>query len=73
MSFLPVISGKECVSILAKIGFYVKRQSGSHIVLRRDDPFCQIVVPNHKTLDRGTLLNIIRSTSLSVSEFKELS
>ena len=66
MSYMPVISGKECVAALEKIGFYVRRQSGSHIILRNDDPFCQITVPNHKTLDRGTLFNIIRSSGLSV-------
>ncbi len=72
MSYLPVISGKECVSALEKIGFYIKRQSGSHIILRKDNPFCQVTVPNHKTLDRGTLFNIIRCAELSVNEFKEL-
>ena len=72
MSFLPVISGKECVNALMKEGFYVKRQSGSHIILRRDEPFCQITIPNHKTLDRGTLFNIVRSAELSALEFKDL-
>ena len=72
MSFLPVISGKECVSAMEKLGFYVKRQSGSHIIMRRDEPFGQLTIPNHKTLDRGTLYNIIRCAELSVSEFKEL-
>ena len=38
-----------------KIGFYIKRQHGSHIVLRRDIPFRQTVIPDHKELDRGTL------------------
>lgn len=72
MSYLPVISGKECVSAMEKLGFYVKRQSGSHIIMRRDEPFAQLTIPNHKTLDRGTLYNIVRCAELSVSEFKEL-
>lgn len=72
MSYLPVISGKECVSALEKVGFYVKRQSGSHIIMRKDEPFGQVTIPNHKTLDRGTLFNIIRCAELSVNEFKEL-
>ncbi len=55
MSGLPVISGKQCIKALEKIGFVVKRQSGSHVILRRNDPYCQISVPNHKVLDRGTL------------------
>ena len=56
MSELPKISGRECAKALAKEGFYLKRQEGSHMILRRDDPFAQVVVPNHKELDRGTFL-----------------
>jgi predicted RNA binding protein YcfA (HicA-like mRNA interferase family) len=72
MSKLPRISGQECVSALLKAGFYRKRQTGSHIVLRRDDPFCQVVVPDHQELDRGTLHAIIRVTGLSLDEFINL-
>ena len=53
MTKLPRISGSECVKALTKAGFYKKRQHGSHIILRRDDPFAQIVVPEHKELDPG--------------------
>jgi predicted RNA binding protein YcfA (HicA-like mRNA interferase family) len=56
---------------LQKAGFYFKRQRGSHIVLRRDDPFAQLVVPDHKQLDRGTLRAIIRQADMSVDEFVE--
>lgn len=72
MSGLPRISGRECVKALAQAGFYLKRQEGSHMVLRRDDPFAQVVVPDHKELDRGTLRAIIRQTGLSVDEFIKL-
>jgi len=57
---------------LQKAGFYFKRQQGSHIILRRDDPFAQIVVPDHKVLDRGTLRAVIRQADLSVQNFIEL-
>ena len=72
MTKLPKISGKDCINALSKAGFYFKRQSGSHVVLRRDDPYTQLVVPNHKELDRGTLRAIIRQADLSVHEFIEL-
>ena len=72
MSKLPMISGKVCVKALDKIGFYMKRREGSHMILRRDDPFGQVVVPDHKELDRGTLRAIIRQANLSVDEFAEL-
>jgi predicted RNA binding protein YcfA (HicA-like mRNA interferase family) len=69
---LPRISGRECVTALSKAGFYIKRQTGSHIVMRRDDPFTQVVVPDHDELDRGTLRAIIRQAGLSVGEFEHL-
>jgi predicted RNA binding protein YcfA (HicA-like mRNA interferase family) len=69
MRKLPRVSGSETVRALAKLGFYVRRQRGSHIVLRRDAPFAQVVVPNHKELDSGTLRAILRQIELSVDGF----
>ncbi len=60
MSGLPRISGKTCIKALEKAGLQIVRQEGSHIVIRCLDPFAQLVVPNHKELDRGTLRTIIR-------------
>ena len=45
MTSLPRISGRDCVEALLKKGFQFKRQNGSHIILRRADPFGQVVVP----------------------------
>jgi predicted RNA binding protein YcfA (HicA-like mRNA interferase family) len=72
MSKLPMVSGQDCVKALEKIGFYFKRQEGSHIVLRRDDPFSQVIVPNHRELDGVTLRAIIRQTGMSLDEFSKL-
>ena len=54
------MSGRQVVKILYKTGFYIKRQKGSHIVLRRDNPFAQITVPDHKSIDTGTLSQNIK-------------
>jgi len=72
MSSLPRISGRECVKALLKVGFVERRQHGSHIILRRDKPFAQLVVPNHRELDRGTLRAIIHQAGLNVEEFVQL-
>ena len=69
MSRLPLISGHACMKTLAKVGFYLRRQRGSHLILRRDNPLTQVVVPNHKELDKGTLRSIIREARLEVDEF----
>ncbi len=42
------------------------------MILRRDDPFGQVVVPDHKELDRGTLRAILRQAGLGVDEFVKL-
>jgi len=72
MNRLPRVSGRTTVRVLEKAGFHVRRQHGSHIILRRDNPFAQTVVPDHKELDRGTLRAILRQTDLSVDEFSKL-
>ena len=72
MTRLPNLSGQACIKALTKAGFAFKRQEGSHIILRRLEPFAQIVVPDHKELDRGALRAIIRQSSLSVDDFLKL-
>ena len=69
MSKLPQVSGTDVVRALQKAGFAVRRQHGSHLILRRDNPFAQTVVPNHRQLDRGTLRAILRQTGVTVEEF----
>jgi predicted RNA binding protein YcfA (HicA-like mRNA interferase family) len=72
MSKLPRVSGRDCVKALTKGGFYLKRRESSHIILRRDNPFTQVVNPDHTEFDRGTLRAIIRGAGLSVEEFTNL-
>jgi len=69
VSKLPTISGKDCIKALQKVGFYQRRRESSHIILRRDQPFAQVVVPDHQELAKGTLRAIIRDADLSVEEF----
>ena len=73
MSKLPRgLSGREVVRTLEKAGFYVRRGKGSHIVLRRDNPFAQVVVPDHKSVDTGTLASRLDGSCLSVDDFLKL-
>ena len=66
------LSGQAVVKALQRAGFYVKRQKGSHIVLRRNNPFVQVVVPDHKSVDTGTLATILDGADLSVEDFIKL-
>jgi predicted RNA binding protein YcfA (HicA-like mRNA interferase family) len=73
LSVLPRVSGREVVKALAKIGFVVDHQRGSHIVLRQANyPYRRLVVPDHQEIAKGTLRAIIRQCGLAVAEFKAL-
>ena len=72
MSKLPQVSGSDVVRVLQKLGFSIRRQHGSHIIMRRDDPFAQTVVPDHRQLDRGTLRAIIRQAEITADELTKL-
>ena len=72
MISLPRISGRDCVKALSKVGFTLRRRHGSHMILRRNEPFAQVVVPDHIEIDRGTLRAIIRQANLTVDEFNKL-
>ena len=72
MSSLPRLSGRECVRALERVGFALVRQKGSHMILVRELPSSQIVVPDHRELDSGTLRAIIRHSGLGVDEFRAL-
>jgi len=74
MAKLPVLSGRKVIKALSKIGFIQKRQKGSHIILVKEvkEEKIGVVVPNHKEIDKGTLINIIRQAGLKRDEFIEL-
>ncbi len=57
---------------LERAGFYLKRQKGSHMVLRRDSPFAQVVVAAHASIDTGTLAAILESAGISANDFRAL-
>ncbi|MDT3740909.1 MAG: type II toxin-antitoxin system HicA family toxin [Candidatus Kapabacteria bacterium] len=59
------------VKTLQKLGFFVVRQKGSHVVLRKPvvggDHGCS--VPLHENLAVGTLAGIIKQAKLTNEEF----
>jgi len=66
------VSYGRVIRALAKVGFYVRRQKGSHMVLRRDEPFAQVVVPTHRSVDTGTLHSILEGAGLTADQFRAL-
>ena len=64
------ISGWELAKIAVKLGFEIRRQSGSHLILKREEKL--LVIPQHKSLKKGTLLQILKIMELSKDELAEL-
>lgn len=67
MPKLPDVSGKEVRRTLERLGFVFKRQSGSHVIMRRANRGC--VVPMHREISRGTLKGILEQAGVSAEEF----
>ena len=42
------------------------------MVLRRDNPFAQVIVPTHASVDTGTLAAILQSAGISADDFSAL-
>ncbi len=63
---LPPVSGQDLVRFLEKLGYQIIRQKGSHIRLRKIMSIGEhnISIPNHKTIAKGTLNDILTRVSL---------
>jgi predicted RNA binding protein YcfA (HicA-like mRNA interferase family) len=71
---LPVVSGRQVVQALQRIGYRVVRQRGNHIRLRDEtNPnHLPITVPDHKTVKPGLLRKVLRDADLTIDEFVAL-
>ena len=72
MAKLPRISGMNAVKAFNKSGWSVARQTGSHIIMIKNDYKVILSVPIHNELDRGTLRKLIKSAGLTVEDFVRL-
>ena len=69
----PLISGRECIKTLGRMGYVWIRTRGSHAVLRHQDGRTT-VVPLHsrETIGPGLLRAILRDVEMSVENFQKL-
>ena len=73
MPKLPVRSGKDLVKIFAKLGYEFDHQTGSHLILRHQNPpYRRLTIPNHKEIAKGTLRAIISQAGITLDEFLSL-
>jgi predicted RNA binding protein YcfA (HicA-like mRNA interferase family) len=71
MPKLPIVSGAEAVKAFQRLGFYVDRQRGSHVVLKKLTTQCHrgCVLPMHRQVAIGTLRSALKMAGVSVEEF----
>lgn len=70
---LPVLKPREVVSALEEAGWYIHRQSGSHLIMHKAGFANIIVIPLHTHgLPRATLRGILSDAGFSVEGFIEL-
>ncbi|MDG6920439.1 MAG: type II toxin-antitoxin system HicA family toxin [Nitrososphaerota archaeon] len=70
-SKLPVVSGREVIRALHKVGFNPARQKGDHVFLKHPDGR-RTTVPLHAEINKSTLMDIIEQVGLTKEEFTDL-
>ena len=61
---------RDVLARLQRAGFVVKRQSGSHVVLRHSDGRQTYVAMHTGDVPNGTFRNILKQASLTEEQFK---
>ena len=69
MSNLANISGKNAVKAFQKLGWQIRGQVGSHVVMTKEGERANLSVPQHKELAQGTLRKLIKNAGVSIEEF----
>lgn len=65
---MPSITSKNLLKFLKSKGFYISRQSGSHMILHHDSAK-RVVLPIHsKDLKPGTLASILKQAGIERKE-----
>ena len=66
MARLPQVSGKDLIKFLQFLGYVVVRRKGSHVRLRKKTGAGDhnITVPDHQTVAKGTLHDILSAVSI---------
>lgn len=67
---LPLLSGRQVLLALQRLGFVEVHRRGSHVKMEHRDGR-RIVFPFHDELDRYTLRGALRDAEIPLAEFLE--
>jgi predicted RNA binding protein YcfA (HicA-like mRNA interferase family) len=65
---LPLLSGRQVLSALQRLGFVELHRRGSHVKMEHPDGR-RIVFPLHDEVDRRTLKGALQDASVEIEEF----
>ncbi|HLL45455.1 MAG TPA: type II toxin-antitoxin system HicA family toxin [Longimicrobiaceae bacterium] len=65
---LPLLTGRQVLRALERLGFVEKHRKGSHVKMAHPDGR-KIVFPFHDELDRSTLRGALRDADVDPKEF----
>jgi predicted RNA binding protein YcfA (HicA-like mRNA interferase family) len=65
---LPLLSGRQILAALTRLGFVEVHRKGSHVKMRHEDGRV-IVFPFHDEVDRYTLKGALRDADIEVADF----
>ena len=65
---LPLLSGRQVLAALQRLGFQETHRKGSHVKMEHPDGR-RIVFPFHDEVDRFTLKGALRDASIAVPDF----
>ena len=68
MKALPLLSGRQVLAALQRLGFVELHRRGSHVKMAHPDGR-RIVFPFHDELDRSTLKGALQDASVDAEEF----
>lgn len=65
---LPLLSGREVLAALRRMGFKEIHRKGSHVKMKHPDGR-KIVFPYHEEVDRYTLKGALKDAEIDIKEF----
>lgn len=65
---IPLLSGREVLSALKRMGFKEIHRKGSHVKMKHPDGR-KMIFPYHNEVDRYTLKGALRDAEIDIEEF----
>jgi predicted RNA binding protein YcfA (HicA-like mRNA interferase family) len=70
---IPQCSSSDVIRVFERLGFVVRRKTGSHVILRHPSTKRMVVVPSHSgDLKRGLLFTLLKQAGIDRDLFAGL-